>query len=62
MKKGRGTLSIKKSVCSVLQENNTNLVIMREKDILHHLRPDQTIREHVLIQLSNNVQGTNVAV
>ena len=34
----------------------------REKDILHHLRPDQTIREHVFIQLSNNVLGTNVAV
>ena len=34
----------------------------REKDILHHLRPDQTIREHVLIQLSNNVLGKNVSV
>ena len=38
------------------------LSLIKKKSVCFVLRPDQTIREHVLIQLSNNVLGTNVAV
>ena len=64
MKKGRGTLSVieKISMFCTSRGQYKPSNFEREKDILHHLRPDQTIREHVFIQLSNNVLGTNVAV